>query len=434
MLKHIKQSNYLKHSVWSFGGQLSFLLANFLLFILLVNKITQDQFGTWALYITIISIGDSIRQGMVQNGLARLIIQFPNDDKLPATGFALNYMIVLILGALILITTQFYSFGDNIAAILPHAGKSLLVIGTIQFISTLCQARLDFKTYFITNLIYLFCFITCLVYLNQVSETISLIQIINAQLISLVLPVIYFLSTTKISIILPSRKHLKALLDFGKYSTGTNFLSILFHKADILMIAYFLDPVSVALFHFASKIMNYAELPLHALSQVIYPRLSASHQHKDSNELNKEYGLSIIRLLVLVIPIALVVIMFNNSIINLLSSGEYTNSSQLIILLGIGIIFKPWGRVFGLTLDAIGKPKVNFRMLLLSLLINITMNLILIPIYGVQGAAIATTSSILVTTIIGQIRIESYASIKPIHDVWMAAKFQILNIKALTWN
>lgn len=434
MIKKLRESNYLKHSILSFGGQLSFLLANFLLFILLVNKIPQDQFGTWALYITIISISDSIRQGMVQNGLARLIIQFPQDRKLPATGFVLNYALIAILGGLIFLVALCFSFGASIDALLPHAGKSLMVIGTIQFISTLCQARLNFKTYFITNLIYLACFIISLVYLNQVSETISLTQIINAQLISLIVPIIYFLSTSKRALILPTRQHLKALLDFGRYSTGTNLLSILFHKADILMIAYFLDPVSVALFHFASKIMNYAELPLHALSQVIYPRLSASYRHSNSNELNKEYGLSIIRLLVLVIPIAIVVIMFNSQIIRLLSSDEYITSSQLIIILGIGIIFKPWGRVFGLTLDAIGKPKVNFRMLLLSLFINITMNLILIPLYGLQGAAIATTSSILITTIIGQFRIEAYAAINPIQDVWMALKSQFSNLKSLSWN
>lgn len=434
MSKNLKGSNYLKHSVLSFGGQLAFLMANFLLFIILVNKISQDQFGVWALYITIISIGDSIRQGMVQNGLARLIIQFPNDRKLPATGFFLNYALIAILTGLILIVFNSFSFESSISQLLPHAWKSFIVLGTIQFISTLCQAKQEFKTYCITNTLYFLSFISTLIYLNLNSEATSLVQVINAQVLSLIIPIIYFISTRKISFITPSRQHLKSLLDFGRYSAGTNLLSILFHKADILMIAYFLDPISVALFHFASKIMNYAELPLHALSQVIYPRLSASHQHKDSNQLNREYGLSIIRLLVLVIPIAIVVVMFNNQIINILSSGEYSNSSQLIVILGIGIIFKPWGRVFGLTLDAIGKPKVNFRMLLISLFINASMNLLLIPVYGLQGAALATTSSILITTIIGQLRIESYAAINPIHDVLAAAKNSISHIKSLSWN
>jgi len=434
MINQLKNSAYLKQSVLSFGGQLAFLLANFLLFVLLVNKITQDQFGAWALYITIISIADSLRQGMVQNGLARLLIKFPNDKSLSTTGFVLNYALIILLGGLILIGAWLFSASTDVNQLLPHAWKSLLVLGSIQFMSTLCQARLAFKTYFITNAIYMVCFVACIAYVAQTSAQISLVQIINAQALSLILPSVYFIWKRKASFAKLSKAHFIALFQFGRYSAGTNLLSILFHKADILMIAFFLDPMSVALFHFASKIMNYAELPLHALSQVIYPRLSASYHSDGASALNKEYGISIIRLSILVIPIALIVVIFNKDIIGILSSGEYIEASQLIIILAIGIVFKPWGRVFGLTLDAIGRPKVNFRMLLLSLIINITMNLLLIPSLGVQGAALATTSSILLTTLIGQFRIGRYTPISPLKDVWQAMSMQRGYLKSLSWN
>lgn len=434
MLSKLKNSEYLKHSIWAFGGQLAFLLANFLLFILLINRISQDLFGVWALYITLISVADSIRQGIVQNGLTRLIIANPKDSSLISTGALLNFGFSALLGLLALLYSLLLSAPEYLNDLLPHAWKSLLVLGVIQFISTLCQASKQFKTYCITNLLYLISFISLLAYMLSTSTQISLVQIINIQMIALVLPLIYFLSRNKLSVSLPRKAHFSSLIDFGKYSAGTNILSILFHKADILMIAYFLDPGAVALFHFASKIMSYAELPLHALSQVIYPRLSASYRAKEPNQLNREYGMSIIRLLVFVIPIAIVVIMFNQEIINILSSGEYNNSSQLIIILGIGIIFKPWGRVFGLTLDAIGKPQVNFKMLLISLFINITMNLILIPIYGLQGAALATTSSIIITILIGQFNINGYAAIKPITDITDVVKDQLTQLKLQLWN
>ncbi|MFY0594623.1 lipopolysaccharide biosynthesis protein [Roseivirga sp.] len=434
MFDRIKKSKYLQHSVFSFGGQVAFLLSNFLLFILLVNKISQDLYGAWALYMTIISIADSLRQGMVNNGLARLLVKSPNDKTLSSTGFCLNYGLILTLGLIGLLASFVVAQTSTIQELLPHAWKSLLMLGTMQFISTLCQAKFKFKAYLVTNLIYLTCLIAAIIYVSQTSETITLIQVINAQAVSLILPALYFLIQSDLSLVLPTRIQFKRLLDFGRFAAGTNMLSILFHKADILMIAFFLDPVSVAIFHFATKIMNYAELPLHALSQVIYPRLSASYHANKANELNKEYGLAIIRLLVFVIPIVIAVVMLNKTIINILSSGEYIDSSQLIIILGLGIIFKPWGRVFGLTLDAIGKPKVNFNMLLISLIINISVNLILIPLYGVRGAAIATTLSIIITTIIGQFRIGRYASIKPIEDVWLAIRNQQSHFKSFSWN
>ncbi|OEK04548.1 oligosaccharide flippase family protein [Roseivirga misakiensis] len=434
MLERIRNSKYLQHSIFSFGGQIAFLLSNFLLFVLLINKISQDLYGIWALYMTIVSIADAIRQGMVNNGLARLLIKSPQNKSLVNTGFCLNYGLIVLISTSAFIASLLWPNPSALIEILPHLWKTLLMLGTMQFISTLCQASFRFKDYLIVNLIYLGCLVLSIVFLNQTSETISLTEVIKAQLVSLVLPVAYFLYKSDLSLKIPKKSEFKRLLDFGKYSAGTNMLSILFHKADILMIAFFLDPVSVALFHFATKITNYAELPLHALSQVIYPRLSASYHTNNSNDLNKEYGLAIIRLLVCVIPITITVIMFNSQIINLLSSGEYMDSSQLIIVLSLGIVFKPWGRVFGLTLDAIGKPKINFNMLTISLMINISVNLLLIPIYGVIGAAIATTLSIIITTIIGQFRIKHYASIKPIKDVWQALRGQGSNLKSISWN
>ena len=77
----------------------------------------------------------------------------------------------------------------------------------------------------------------------------------------------------------------------------------------------------------------------------------------------------------------------------------------------LACLVKPLGRVFGLTLDAIGQPQVNFQMLMISLVINVSMNLILIPVYGVMGAAIATSSSILITVSIGQLHLRKILDI-----------------------
>lgn len=111
------------------------------------------------------------------------------------------------------------------------------------------------------------------------------------------------------------------------------------------------------------------------------------------------------------------VIIFNGTIIKLIGSASYTSASTVIITLCIASFFKPWGRVFGLTLDAVGKPKINFYMLAFSLVVNIVMNWILIPIYGVFGAALATSSSVIITIIIGQLNIRRTLAINPMQEV-----------------
>lgn len=434
MLKQLKHNNFTQHTLWSFGGQIAFLLSNFFLFLLLINKMDQSTFGNWALYVTIVSLADAFRQGMVHNGLTRLIIQSGETNTTASTGAFLNYMIILILSVLALLLVAIHNFSEAMSTILPHFWKSLLVLGTLQFIGTLSQAQHQFKTYCLVNVIYLISFISSLYVFNTLVSSISLVQVVNIQLMALIPSLVYFVITTRIAWTLPKLKIMKSLVSFGRYAASTNLASILFHKADVLMIAFLLDPSAVALFHFATKIMNYAELPMHALSQVIYPRLSASYRTKDSAKLKHEYAMSIIRLLVFVTPICWVLMSFPNQIISLLSSSGYESASSLILILALAMMFKPFGRVFGLTLDAIGKPDVNFRILCQSLMINICMNLILIPQFGILGAAIATSFSIITTVVIGQMIISRYTDIKPTRDIGHTLKNQIESLKISAWN
>ena len=287
MLKKLRHSSFAKHTIWAFGGQISFLLANFLLFVILVNQVSKEVYGTWALYITFISIADSFRQGMVQNGLARLMAAQPDNHGLKVTGTALNYGIISILGLVLAFIPSYFTKDLALIEILHHGWKGLLVLGTMMVIGTFCQSKQRFKTYFFVNLIYLITFVAILLWARAVLQVISLVQIINFQLISLLPSALYYLTQTKIHWAKPQKSNLIQLLNFGKYASGTNLLSMLFHKADIIMIAFFLDPVAVALYHFATKIMNYAELPLHALSQVIYPRITASYRTASIRALRK---------------------------------------------------------------------------------------------------------------------------------------------------
>ena len=95
MIKKLLKNKFAHQTIWALGGQVSFLMANFLLFIILVNQVPKEVYGIWAIYITFISIADSVRQGMVQNGLSRLMVAYPTNLSLKSTGTLLNFTIIL---------------------------------------------------------------------------------------------------------------------------------------------------------------------------------------------------------------------------------------------------------------------------------------------------------------------------------------------------
>lgn len=402
-------------TVYSFAGQISFLLSNFVLFLYLAKNYDQVVFGHWALFITTVSILDGLRQGFVQNGLARLIIKNPENEEIRSTGLLLNYSIVILTSSFLFILSIFTN--EEISLLYVQGYKVLIVLATIQYLNSVQQAQHQFKRYFLINLVYLISFVAVLGFQILIYGKPELTTIINLMLLSIIPVIVMVLIRKEFQLSRPQKETIRELIQFGKYSSGTNLLSLLFQRTDLLMISYFLDPTAVAIFHFANKIINYAELPLQALSQVIYPRIAASHLQKNGTELNKTYGSSILWLLAFIIPMTMAVIIFNGTIIKLIGSASYTSASTVIITLCIASFFKPWGRVFGLTLDAVGKPKINFYMLAFSLVVNIVMNWILIPIYGVFGAALATSSSVIITIIIGQLNIRRTLAINPMQEV-----------------
>lgn len=422
----------LGNTFYSFAGQISFLLSNFILFLYLAKQYDQVVFGHWAIFITTVSILDGLRQGFVQNGLARLIIKDPDNPEYRTTGLLLNYSIVIVTSIILQLLALFTN--PEIAALYLQGYKVLLVLATLQYLNSINQAQQKFKKYFITNLVYLISFSSLLGFQIFALGKPELNTIINLMLLAIIPVILMDLLRPSFRWIKPSMDTIKELIHFGKYSSGTNLLSLLFQRVDLLMINYFLDPTAVAIFHFANKIINYAELPLQALSQVIYPRIAASHLQNNGTELNKTYGNSIMWLLAFIIPMTLMVILFNKTLINIIGSESYLPASSVIITLCMASFFKPWGRVFGLTLDAVGKPNVNFYMLAFSLLVNVLMNWLLIPAFGVNGAALATSSSVIITIIIGQLNIRRILSINPMKEVISSFKsIDYLNISK-RWN
>lgn len=406
----------IRHKLFSDSGfslyaQACLLLANFLLFVVLLKGSEPDAYGHWALYITLVTIADSFRQGFLHHGFIRLFVQQSKEaTSLTASALLINYGFIAII-SLVLWGASLGQENTLLATLFANGWKGLLALGTLQFVNMLCIARQNFKAYFFQNLVYLVAFALGMgIFLIKGSP--DFIAVINLQLVASIITLAFYLIQYPPTWALPQRQHLQNLWSFGRYAAGTNLLSMLFHKADVLMLAFFTSPATVALFHFATKLVAYADLPLNAFSQVIYPKLADAHRKGNPLHLKETYLVAILRLLALSIPLLFGMMIFNKHIINFLSTDDYTQSSTVIIILLIGSLAKPVGRVFGLLLDAMGKPQVNFQMLGFSLLVNVLMNALLIPAWGLTGAAIATSISIILTVAVGQWRLQKWVRIK----------------------
>lgn len=415
-------------SLFALLGQAAFMGSNLLIFVILLKRLPQEEFGIWGIYITLISLVDGLRQGLLQNGLTRLLILRPQDEK-PLLGSSL----LIHFGIIAIASVGFYLGAGMFASLwsmpeleplLQQSWKSLLTLGTIQGLAMLCFAKQKSFSYLVQNLLYLIVLSGLLIYAVSALE-LSLLLLIDLQLLAIIPLLVLAILQKQFVASLPRKAELKDLLSYGKYIAGTNIFSLLFQKADLLMIGYFLNPVAVGLFHFATKLIQYIELPLTALSQNIYPRLAASYRNEDVTQLKSEYSRSVLLLFVLILPAVITMVVFHKWVIGLLATEEFFGSIPILLILAISSVVKPLGRVSGMTLDAIGHPKVNFQLLVFSLAVNVGMNYWLIQTMGLVGAAIATSTSILLTIALGQWRIKNFLGFTPHLIVWMSFKNKI---------
>ena len=103
------------------------------------------------------------------------------------------------------------------------------------------------------------------------------------------------------------------------------------------------------------------------------------------------------------VPLSLFMIVLAPWAVVWLGGEQYVNAAPLLQVLAIAGLVKPWGRAFGLTLDAIGRADLNFKMLLFSMGLNLALNLAFLPLFGVKGAAWATGLGTVITVGVGQI-------------------------------
>lgn len=394
------------YSLLGYGSQLGFA---FFAFLVVVRLLPEYEFGVWVLYMTVTSFAEMARIGLIQNGLVKFCAEAPeNYGRIISAGLLLNTLAGLSL-ALLLIGLG-YPLGrlwstPELARLLWWYLPYVLIFGSARFIDFVHMARGDFRGIFFSKFAYGFLFLAMVLGYWYWYGSLDLFWLPLLQIVAAAVSLIIILNYRRRYIRLDTLdlEWVARLFHFGKYVLGTNFSSMLFNKMDLMMVGAFINPVAVATYNVAARISNYMEAPMTGIAQVIYPKMAEANREKGEALVTALYEKSIAVLMSLMLPFTIGVLLLAKPVVVLLAGASYAGAAPVLSILVIAIFLKPWGRLFGITLDAIGRPRLNFQVLALSLLLNIGLNLLLIPPYGIRGAACATLIAIWTNIIAGQI-------------------------------
>lgn len=413
----LKSSSY---SLLGYGAQLGLAAISFLL---LVRIMPTYDFGIWVLFLTPTSFADMGRIGLTQNGVIKYYLEEESQqDQIITAGLFLSVMSTLVISLLLIVLSYplaVWWSAPELPALIRWYPLIALVHGTARYLDVVHMARHDFKGIFWSKTLYGLTFIIGILMLWWGSGSLSVQYLPLLQLLAAV-PSLGLFLFYKRSYLKWGRLDfawIKKLFQFGKFVLGTNFSSMFFNKVDLMMLAVFLNPVMVGLYNVATRVTNYMEVPMSGLSQAIYPRIAEAGSEEGYHKIGQIYERSVGYLLALTLPIVLFVFFFPEPILYLLAGEEYLAAAPVLSILVVAVLVKPWGRLFGITLDAIGKPKINFYFLLGGLCVNILLNWLFVSRWGMQGAAYATLISLWGFVICGQLFIRRIIPIRQ-SEIW----------------
>ncbi|RLI90521.1 MAG: hypothetical protein DRO95_06030 [Candidatus Altiarchaeales archaeon] len=304
--------------------------------------------------------------------------------------------LIMLFSAPVLASTV---FGDSQATPVIQVGAFLIFMQTINGIS---------YTFFQTfRKMHIFSFFN----LSQnIGDTILAILLVwnNFGLIEiiysfLIIRLILFVTASlliyrSIKICPPRISILRQFLSFGTPLASLSISGRIIRLFDRYMIGFFLNSTAVGIYSAAYGIGAILTMFMEVPRAVLVPTVSKLWEERRINELMNHFKFTLKYFLMISIPSIFGLAALSESILTIMTTSEFISQGHLIIpIIAIAVMFYYATYVlFGLIFMLVKKTQINASLLAIGAILNIILNIILIPYfqsnynYGIMGAAIAT--------------------------------------------
>lgn len=384
--------------------------------ILMARALNVNSFGVYALAITVMGLFKVIADfGTTFFTTHEMAKNREQATSLFIHGLILKLIISCVgLGILVVLTKIFYE---------PKVQVAILVGGIAAIIRLIIEFQSSFfagleKMKFVSVIMVMYMSLVVLVTLImlaigiRVPSTLVMGYLIGGLIALPFSTVIFFkhIRLGEISIQLYELKRLFVLaIPFGLY-----FLSdIIYFHTDVLMLSVMKGEHSVGLYQSAMKLNQLLEAAPLLLASALFPTISRTFI--DSKEKVKGMlGKSLEFILILGIPLAVGGFILAKPLMLTIFSNKYAEAILILKILMIMVPFRFAGFIFGMVLTASGNQSKRMLVVAATAVINVILNALWIPRWGVDGAAAASVVSAIVLTFAYAIFAKSLWNIQPL--------------------
>lgn len=201
------------------------------------------------------------------------------------------------------------------------------------------------------------------------------------------------------------------------YSWPLSLLSVasfILYWVDSFAIGYFKSAAEVGFYNAAVPLAALVMIAPDLIAQIFFPLITKEYATKNFS-LIEQLSKQVTKWIFIVnVPIAIILILFPGAIINFFFGAEYLVSERALQLLAFGSLIGSLSIVPAHLISMTGRTKLMFSNMLLMLVINTILNFLLVPKYGVDGAAFSTMITFILLTFIYLIQTRHFLSFLPL--------------------
>lgn len=406
-MKLLKSSFWLNAVFYTLLQRFSVFFFGAVSYALLVRAFGNDKgsMAVWALYLTILTLFETVKQGMLRNPTIKFLGMTEYASKrreVQSSALAINIGFSLIIIMLIVFFSGLFSSFLKSPALTPLLWWSIMMVLLLipfNHYEVLLQAHYQFKKIFVAYIVRQGIFFTGVVLLFFFfRDHFVLINLVWLQIAALAAgAIILFIATS------PYRlrgyhhdiKIIKQIFHFGKYIFGTNLFANIARSVDHFVTANTLDPVIgkefVSRYNVSARINNMIDVPTLATADVLFPKNVETLETDGLGKVKYYFERMIGTILAIVVPISLFILLFPKLVVLIIAGRQYIDGKTLLIL-QISIVanlIRPLGYHYGSTLDALGKPVVNFISSACLMTVSVVLTYIGLVLFEGMGAAYA---------------------------------------------
>jgi len=381
-------------------------------YIILAKKVfpTAREMGVWALFTSIIALIETIKQGLLRNPMIKFLSEpeyVNNRNKIQSASLLTNMAFSLL--SILCIVTGGHLFvkwlnSPDLYPLIQWGMLLILLLIPFNHFEVLLQAHFKFRQIFIGYLLRQGLFLTCVILLLVFHRSaLTLINLVKLQILALAggtLVLLYFAKEYFYRKFDTEKKTILRMFHFGKYIFGTNVFSAFGRSADQFITAGLISSEVVAYYNVVSRINNMMDVPSVAVADVLFPKNVEAVASSGEEKVRYYFERMVGNIISIIVPVSLLIFIMPHLFISLIAGSKYYAAIPILQTVILFSFLRPFSYQFGATMDAIGKPKINFLVNLAAMCLNYACMYAGLRLYGWMGAAYGAVVSAVLSFLI----------------------------------